>query len=58
MLQWYNLSIEKLIGVCMNGSKFYSKDIDIVRLFACIFVFLYHVGLLKGGFFAVCIFCL
>ena len=38
------------------SSKLYYKDIGLVRLFACIAVFLYHLGILKGGYLAVCIF--
>ena len=36
--------------------KRYFKDLDIVRFFSCVMVFLYHLGLIKGGFLAVCFF--
>lgn len=32
------------------------KKLNLVRVIACFMVLLYHLGLLKGGFFAVCIF--
>lgn len=34
----------------------YYKKIDVLRVIACISVLLYHVGLLKGGYLAVCTF--
>ena len=34
----------------------YIKKIDYIRVFACIAVLLYHLGLLKGGYLAVCTF--
>lgn len=34
----------------------YYKKLDILRVVACISVLLYHVGLLKGGYLAVCTF--
>lgn len=36
--------------------KGYFKYIDIIRIFAFIAVFLYHLNILKGGFLAVCLF--
>ena len=36
--------------------KSYYYDIDIIRIISCIFVFLYHIGLVEGGFLAVCTF--
>ncbi|MBR1376191.1 MAG: acyltransferase family protein [Bacilli bacterium] len=36
--------------------KKYYRDLDIVRVFACIAIFLYHLGILKGGYLAVCTF--
>lgn len=36
--------------------KKYFKNIDFVRLFACIIILLYHFGILKGGYLAVCTF--
>lgn len=36
--------------------KNYYKGLDILRIFSCFAVFLYHLGLLKGGYLAVCIF--
>lgn len=37
-------------------SKKYYKEIDMIRAFACIAILLYHVGILKGGYLAVCTF--
>lgn len=37
-------------------SKKYYKEIDIIREFSCIVILLYHVGILKGGYLAVCAF--
>jgi len=37
------------------SSKHY-KGLDIIRAYSCIAVLLYHIGLLKGGYLAVCIF--
>ena len=34
----------------------YLKKIDIVRLFACVAILFYHLGILKGGYLAVCTF--
>lgn len=39
----------------MNNKKYYKK-LDIIRVVACIAVLLYHLGLLKGGYLAVCTF--
>ena len=36
--------------------KKYFKDIDKVRVFACICILLYHLNILKGGYLAVCTF--
>ena len=36
--------------------KRYYQDLDYLRLFACIAVFLYHLNILKGGYLAVCMF--
>ena len=36
--------------------KNYFKRLDIIRLISCVFVFLYHLNLLKGGYLAVCTF--
>lgn len=36
--------------------KKYYKDIDLFRIFACLAIFLYHLGILKGGYLAVCSF--
>lgn len=36
--------------------KKYFKNIDFVRLFACIMILLYHFDILKGGYLAVCTF--
>lgn len=40
----------------MESSKKYYKDLNIIRLVACIAVLIYHLGLLKGGYLAVCTF--
>ena len=40
----------------MKSSKKYFKYIDLIRLFSCISVFFYHVGIMKGGYLAVCVF--
>ncbi len=36
--------------------KKYYRDLDIIRVIACIAVLLYHLGILKGGYLAVCSF--
>ncbi len=36
--------------------KKYYKNLDIIRIIACIAVLLYHLGILKGGYLAVCSF--
>ena len=36
--------------------KKYCTGIDYIRVIACIAIFLYHLGLLKGGYLAVCMF--
>ena len=40
----------------MKKETNYYKHLDILRIFLCISVFLYHLGILKGGFLAVCSF--
>ena len=40
----------------MKRSKKYYGDLDIIRVFSCIIILLYHLSILKGGFLAVCIF--
>ena len=40
----------------MESTKKYYKYLDILRIVACIAVFLYHLDLLKGGYLAVCSF--
>ena len=40
----------------MKKEKKYYKELDIIRVLACIGVLLYHLGVLKGGYLAVCIF--
>ena len=40
----------------MKTEKKYYKELDIIRVLACIGVLLYHLGVLKGGYLAVCIF--
>lgn len=37
-------------------SKKYYKEMDIIRVFACIAILFYHLGILKGGYLAVCTF--
>ena len=39
----------------MEANKYY-KYIDFMRLLSCVSVLLYHLGLLNGGYLAVCIF--
>lgn len=39
----------------MNSKKYY-KDINLIRLLACISVLLYHLNILKGEYLAICIF--
>lgn len=36
--------------------KDYYKQLNIIRLVSCIAILLYHLGVLKGGFLAVCTF--
>ena len=36
--------------------KVYYNKLDIIRIFSCIAVLLYHLGLLEGGYLAVCTF--
>lgn len=43
-------------GRSMEHGKKYYKNIDIIRLLACIAVLLYHLNILKGGYLAVCTF--
>ena len=40
----------------MDDKKKYYRYLDILRIFLCISVLLYHLGILKGGFLAVCSF--
>lgn len=40
----------------MSGMKKYYKDLDVIRNLSCVAVLLYHLGLLKGGYLAVCTF--
>ena len=40
----------------MRRNDKYYRDIDIIRLFACMSVFLYHLNILKGGYLAVSLF--
>ena len=40
----------------MRSREKYFEKLDIVRIICCILVFLYHLNILKGGFFAVCTF--
>ena len=39
-----------------NQKRDYYKYLDIIRIFSCVIIFLYHLGLLKGGFLAVNVF--
>ena len=39
-----------------NNKKEYYKDLNIIRVIACIAVLFYHLGILKGGYLAVCTF--
>ena len=38
------------------SNKNYYKSIDLLRIFSCICVFLYHLNILKGGYLLVCSF--
>ena len=40
----------------MGSKSKYFEKLDLVRLVSCILVFLYHLNIIKGGFFAVCTF--
>ena len=40
----------------MKEKRAYYRRLDIIRIIACIMVFLYHLNILKGGFLAVCTF--
>ena len=44
------------IGVGKVVMKNYYKQLDIIRIFSCIVILLYHLNLLKGGYLAVCTF--
>ena len=39
-----------------SKNRNYFKKLDIIRILACIAIFMYHLGFLKGGYLAVCIF--
>ena len=39
-----------------SKNRKYFKKLDIIRILACIAIFMYHLGFLKGGYLAVCIF--
>lgn len=39
-----------------SSKKKYYKDLDLIRVIACIAVLLYHLNILKGGYLAVCTF--
>ena len=40
----------------MKYSSKYFKQLDLIRILSCIAILLYHLGILKGGYLAVCIF--
>ncbi|MCR5483268.1 MAG: acyltransferase, partial [Bacilli bacterium] len=40
----------------MNTDKKYIKHLDILRILACVAILLFHLGLIKGGYLAVCLF--
>ena len=40
----------------MKVKKQYYKDLNLLRLIACIAIFLYHINILKSGYLAVCVF--
>lgn len=40
----------------MENNKKYYKSLDLIRLLSCVAILLYHMGLLKGGYLAVCTF--
>ena len=40
----------------METDKKYIKHLDILRILACVSILLFHLGLIKGGYLAVCLF--
>lgn len=40
----------------MGSNRKYHKYLDVIRVFFCLAIFLYHLGILKGGYLAVCSF--
>ena len=40
----------------MKYDRTYYKDIDIIRIIACMAILLYHLNIIKGGYLAVCSF--
>lgn len=50
------LKIDLCWGVIMKVEKQYYKELDLIRVICCIAVLLYHIGILKGGYLAVCTF--
>ncbi len=40
----------------MDTDKKYIKHLDILRILACVAILLFHLGLIKGGYLAVCLF--
>lgn len=40
----------------MSSKKKYYKNLDLIRVIACLTIFLYHLNILKGGYLAVCVF--
>jgi peptidoglycan/LPS O-acetylase OafA/YrhL len=38
-----------------SGVKYF-KHLDLLRIIACICILLFHLGLMKGGYLAVCLF--
>jgi len=44
------------LEVVVMSSKKYYKNVDIIRVLACLAVLLYHLNILKGGYLAVCVF--
>ena len=40
----------------MKNKKIFYKDINFIRIVSCLAILLYHLGILKGGYLAVCTF--
>ena len=40
----------------MSSNKVYYKRIDLIRIFSCLAILLYHLNIIEGGYLAVCTF--